>query len=71
MLKDAPIFIFDEATSALDSITEKYIQKMLHSVIKNRTTIGIAQRLSTIAKMDRIIVSILEKWLRMETTRIF
>jgi ATP-binding cassette subfamily B protein len=56
ILTQAPILILDEATSALDSVTEKYIQKSLELLMKNRTTIVIAHRLSTLAKMDRILV---------------
>lgn len=56
ILADAPILILDEATSALDSMTEKYIQESLELLMKNRTTIVVAHRLSTLAKMDRILV---------------
>jgi len=56
MLLQAPILILDEATSALDSVTEKYIQEGLESLMKKRTTIVVAHRLSTLAKMDRILV---------------
>lgn len=56
MLKDAPILILDEATSALDSVTEKYIQEGLNLLMKDRTTIIIAHRLSTLSAMDRILV---------------
>jgi len=56
ILKNAPILILDEATSALDSVTEKYIQESLEQLMKNRTTIVIAHRLSTLSYMDRIIV---------------
>lgn len=55
-LKNAPILILDEATSALDSVTEQLIQASLHELIKGRTTIVIAHRLSTLAQMDRIVV---------------
>ena len=48
--------ILDEATSALDSVTEDYIQDSLEKLIKDRTTIIIAHRLSTLSKMDRILV---------------
>jgi ATP-binding cassette, subfamily B, bacterial len=56
MLHKAPILILDEATSALDSVTEKYIQEGLESLMSDRTTIVIAHRLSTLSKMDRILV---------------
>lgn len=56
ILAAAPIIILDEATSALDSVTEKFIQESLETLMQNRTTIVIAHRLSTLAKMDRIIV---------------
>lgn len=56
ILKNAPILILDEATSALDSLTEKYIQDSLKTLMKNRTAIVIAHRLSTLADMDRILV---------------
>lgn len=56
MLLQAPILILDEATSALDSVTEKYIQESLDTIMENRTTIVVAHRLSTLSKMDRILV---------------
>lgn len=56
ILANAPILILDEATSALDSVTEKYIQESLHQLMEKRTTIVIAHRLSTLSKMDRILV---------------
>jgi len=56
LLKDAPILILDEATSALDSMTEKLIQEGLGNLMKERTTIVIAHRLSTLSEMDRILV---------------
>ena len=56
ILKDAPILLLDEATSALDSESEKYIQKSLQKLIKGRTTVVVAHRLSTIQNMDRILV---------------
>jgi ATP-binding cassette subfamily B protein len=56
ILKDAPILVLDEATSALDSESEILIQDALHNLIKNKTTIVIAHRLSTVRAMDRIIV---------------
>ncbi len=55
-LKNAPILILDEATSALDSETESTIQKSFVKLSKNRTTLVIAHRLSTLRNMDRLIV---------------
>ena len=55
-LKDSPILILDEATAALDSETENTIQKSFMRLSKNRTTLVIAHRLSTLKNMDRIIV---------------
>lgn len=56
ILKDSPILILDEATSALDSENEVLIQKSLKTVMRGKTTIAIAHRLSTLRNMDRIIV---------------
>ncbi|MFA5773573.1 MAG: ABC transporter ATP-binding protein [Candidatus Paceibacterota bacterium] len=56
ILKDATILVLDEATSALDSESEMLIQDALRNLIKNKTTIVIAHRLSTVRVMDRIIV---------------
>lgn len=56
ILKNAPILIFDEATSALDSQSEKHIQKSLVNLMKSKTVIAIAHRLSTLREMDRILV---------------
>lgn len=56
MLLKAPILILDEATSALDSVTENYIQESLAQLMENRTTIVVAHRLSTLSRMDRILV---------------
>lgn len=56
ILKNSPILILDEATSALDSEAENYIQKAMKNLMKNKTVIAIAHRLSTLKEMDRIIV---------------
>ena len=56
VLKDPAILIFDEATSALDSETEQEIISALKNISKNRTTITIAHRLSTVIDADEIIV---------------
>ena len=56
ILKGPPILILDEATSALDSHTEQEIQAALRKVSKNRTTLVIAHRLSTVVDADEIIV---------------
>lgn len=56
ILKNAPILILDEATSALDTESERYIQKALDALMRNRTTLVIAHRLSTVEHADRIIV---------------
>lgn len=56
ILKGAPILILDEATSQLDSISEAMIQESLWELMQGKTTIVIAHRLSTLLKMDRILV---------------
>ena len=56
LLKNTPILILDEATSALDSDSELAIEKALSNIMKNKTVIAIAHRLSTLKNMDRIIV---------------
>jgi subfamily B ATP-binding cassette protein MsbA len=56
LLKDAPVLILDEATSALDTKSERHIQEGLAELMKGRTTLVIAHRLSTVEKADRIIV---------------
>jgi len=55
-LKNAPILILDEATSQLDSITEQEIQDSLWNLMHDKTTLVIAHRLSTLLRMDRILV---------------
>ena len=56
ILKGPPILVLDEATSALDTFTEQEIQDSLRSVSKNRTTLVIAHRLSTVVDANEIIV---------------
>jgi len=56
ILKNAPILLLDEATSALDSESEKLVQKALDNLMKKRTSIVVAHRLSTIMNADKIIV---------------
>jgi len=56
ILRNAKILVLDEATSSLDSNSENLIQEALAELMKNKTVIVVAHRLSTIRKMDRIIV---------------
>jgi subfamily B ATP-binding cassette protein MsbA len=56
LLKDAPVLILDEATSALDTQSERRIQDALQNLMKDRTTLVIAHRLSTVESADKIIV---------------
>lgn len=56
ILKNAPILILDEATSALDTESERYIQAALEGLMRQRTTLVIAHRLSTVEHADKIIV---------------
>lgn len=56
ILKDSPLLLLDEATSALDSVSEQSIQRSLHTLMKDRTAIVIAHRLSTLKHLDTIVV---------------
>ena len=66
ILENKKILVLDEATSALDSESEVLIQEAMEEVMKNKTCIVVAHRLSTIRKMDKIVVmeegKIIEKW---------
>jgi len=56
VLIDAPVLILDEATSALDAESEQLVQRAIANLIRNRTTIVIAHRLSTVRRADMIVV---------------
>ncbi len=56
LLKNPPLLILDEATSALDTESERIVQKALENLMRQRTSIVIAHRLSTVLSSDRIIV---------------
>jgi len=56
LLKDPPVLIFDEPTSALDTESERAIQEALRTLLKGRTSVIVAHRLSTMAGADRIVV---------------
>lgn len=56
ILRNAPILVLDEATSSLDSESEHLIQEALNELMKDKTVIVVAHRLSTIMSMDRIVV---------------
>jgi ATP-binding cassette subfamily B protein len=56
LLKDPPVLILDEATSSMDTQSERIVQETLDAVTRNRTTIAIAHRLSTVINADVIFV---------------
>lgn len=56
LLKDAPILILDEATSALDMVSERLVQQAVGRLMKGRTVLVIAHRLSTVQSADQIVV---------------
>ncbi len=56
LIKNAPILVLDEATSALDNESERQVQASLETLMKGRSTLVIAHRLSTVQKADQILV---------------
>lgn len=56
ILRNPPLVILDEATSAVDTLTEARIQAAVDNLVKERTTLVIAHRLSTVLKADKIVV---------------
>ncbi|HSA53978.1 MAG TPA: ABC transporter ATP-binding protein, partial [Yinghuangia sp.] len=56
ILRDAPVLLLDEATSALDSESESLVQEALWRLMEGRTALVVAHRLSTVARMDRLVV---------------
>ena len=74
IVRDAPILLLDEATSALDSESEILIQQALWRLMQDRTALVVAHRLSTVARMDQIVVldsgQIVEKGTQQELLRL-
>ena len=56
LLKNAPILLLDEATSSLDNITEKEVQSSINNLMKNKTSLIVAHRLTTIEDADIIYI---------------
>jgi subfamily B ATP-binding cassette protein MsbA len=56
LLVDAPVLILDEATSALDAESERFVQQAIANLVRNRTTVVIAHRLSTVRRANTIVV---------------
>jgi subfamily B ATP-binding cassette protein MsbA len=69
LYKDAPVLILDEATSALDTESERLVQEALQGLMRGRTTLVIAHRLSTVQHADRIVVMHHGKLLEVGTHR--
>ena len=74
VLRDAPILLLDEATSALDSESEILVQQALWRLMQGRTALVVAHRLSTVARMDQLVVldrgRIVEKGTHQELLRL-
>ena len=74
VLRDAPILLLDEATSALDSESETLVQQALWRLMEGRTALVVAHRLSTVARMDQLVVldrgQIVEKGTHQELLRL-
>ena len=71
VLVNAPVLILDEATSALDAESERLVQRAIGNLVRNRTTIVIAHRLSTVRRADIIVVMEADGSSKWEPTRSF
>ena len=56
ILTDCPVLVLDEGTSALDSESEQFVQDAFATLMRGRTCMSVAHRLSTVASLDRIVV---------------
>ena len=56
ILVDAPVLVLDEATSALDAESERLVQQAIANLVRDRTTVVIAHRLSTVRRANKIVV---------------